>query len=100
MSNVITAEYLRNLNPVRVYARMKRSMANTFIDIFEIKIMEAARAGRTSATSSVVNYSVVPNIKDTELEDLIIDELYRRFPGCRIVYSESFGYTVDWESGE
>lgn len=84
-----SAAFLRSLSQ-----RVNNNEIKVFIDTFLYKIHSSAVAGKTTATTPKFNHQD-PTI-ERGINNEILATLKVEYPGCKVVYSESFGFTIDW----
>jgi len=93
VTQVITAEELRNMSPEGVRKEAKRMWAEAILEIVHTKVILAAREGKTSYTATVVRHERA----DEEMIDMLLGITRNTFPGARVIYSDAVGLTIDWE---
>lgn len=88
-----SASYLRAL-PAMTENIRRSGFVKSYIDEFTADILAKAALGKTSATSPRFDH---PNETIARaVNDQILAKLKDEYAGCRVVYSEAFGFTIDW----
>jgi hypothetical protein len=88
-----SATYLRAL-PAMTETIRRGGFVKCYIDEFTAEILEKAVLGKNTATSPrfVHNDATIARA----VNDQIFTKLKEEYLGCMVVYSESFGFTIDW----
>jgi hypothetical protein len=88
-----SASYLRGLQEMTANIRSS-GFVKCYLDEFTTDILANATNGKTSATSA--KFVHPDDIIARAVNDQILAKLKEEYVGCKVVYSDSFGFTVDW----